>query len=451
MRLAAALLLIPAAFIPILPGAEPAKLPEPFRSLSDLAGAAPPEFAANALLRMVESGKLADKNARRALVEQAFGFAASAKFTVKMEGVQGATTDTLSGSLHQAYALKLDILSLESRAVEDMLPLDPSKARQLFGQIVRPTLAPLTCDDALVYEPSEFYQALTAVVNGAFTPQEKAKDEHLNLLLESLAQATSPSQLVPLSRAIESAGVTSAQRQILWVHFNGLIESMQPDDRLFAASLSALAALNTPGLQGPLEKYRQKSHGCETDAAPQSRSSPAPQPKARKASTPQLDRYWQSVTSQQLLQAGKKLRFASDSQLRSDADRAAPEWQQQLADYLNLIADWTPDQEQSDAVYYHEKCLVYTGLLDLVPPGPQSDRILAEYVDFIGNSGLYQQSPAEWFVEPHSVLDRSQSYPSRHSKVLEAFQGSGNPVLALEVALEKTFNGNSPSWAASAR
>ena len=76
------------------------------------------------------------------------------------------------------------------------------------------------------------------------------------------------------------------------------------------------------------------------------------------------------------------------------------EWQQRLADYLNLIASWTQDQAESDAVFYHEKCIVYTALLDLVPTGPQSDKILADYVDFVSNSSLYQQSPAEWYAEP---------------------------------------------------
>src|ERR1700742_935772 len=104
----AALLLIPALF-----GAEPAKLPEPLRSISDLAAAAPPEFTADALLRIVESGKLADQKARRELIDHAFQFAVSAKFPVRMVGVTGTTTDTASGSLNQAYDLKLDALSLQ--------------------------------------------------------------------------------------------------------------------------------------------------------------------------------------------------------------------------------------------------------------------------------------------------------------------------------------------------
>jgi hypothetical protein len=427
-----ALLLIPTLF-----AAEPAKLPEPFQSIRDLAGAAPPEFTADALLRIVESGQLADKAARRELLEHAFQLAASAKFPVQMQAAQGTTTDTRAGSLSDAYALKLDTLSLQSRAVRDMLPLDPARARELFGQIVKPVLAPLSCDDALGYQPSEFYLALSAVVNGGFTPKERAKEEHFNLLVDSLGQVTSPSQLAPLAQTIESAGVTPAERQLLAARFNGLLENMQPDSRSFAASLPALFAINTPGIQPSLEKYQQKNHGCDTDAAP---SSATASTSSKKPSTPKLDPYWQSAAAQQLLQAGKKLRYSPATQLLSDADRATLEWQQQLADYLNLIAGWTEDEAEaeSDAVFYHEKCIVYTALLDLVPPGPQSDKIVAEYIDFIGNSDLYQKSPAEWFLEPHTLLERSHTISAQHA-TLEAYRNSGNPVLALEVAIQKTF------------
>jgi len=415
-----ALLLIPALVSQVVSAAEPAKLPQPFQSIFDLASAAPPEFTADALLRMVESGKLADRKARRELVEHAFQLAMSAKFAMRMEAVKGATTDTESGSLSQAYALELDVLSLRSRAVRDMLPLDPAKARDLFSQIVKPALAPLTCDDALFYQPSEFYLALSAVANGAFSPREKTKEEHVNFLLEYLGQASSPLQIAPLSTVIQSAAVTEAQRQLLWTRLASFVENLQPDDR---SSSAALTEMSYTGVEAFAEKLRQKSHDCQ--------------------SAPKLEKYWQSATSKQLLEGGKKLRETLNA-------TAPVDWQRQLSDYLNLIADWTQDSAESDAVYYHEKCLVYTSLLDLVR-GPQSDRILADYVDFVGNSGLYQQSPAEWFAEPHTVLTRAKPDSSRRAKVLEAYQRSGNPVLELEVALERAFRADAPSWAVSRR
>jgi hypothetical protein len=393
--------------------AEIAKLPEPYQSLAELARGAPPEFTADALLRVVEQGRLADKDARRDLIEEAFRSAAAAKFPVRMDGQQGTTTDTASGSLSRAYALKLDVLSLESRVVRDILPLDPANARKLFSDIAHPVLPPLTCDDALVYDLSDFYQALGAVINGTFTPKERAKDAHLNFLSDYLGMATSPLELAPLSQVIQSAGVTAQQRETLLARLGTLLESMQTDERSASASLPADNA---------------KSHGCEGDGSG-----------AKKPSTPKLDRYWQSAASQQFVEPGRKLRFSQNNALLSEADRSTPEWQQQVTDFLNQIAGWTADQEPSEADYYHEKCIVLMALIELVPPGSLNDKVLADYVDFIGNSNLYQQSPPEWFLEPRALLDRFTTNASMRTKVLDAYQRSGNPVLNLEVALEKTL------------
>ena len=421
--------------------AELAKLPEPYQSLAELARGAPPEFTADALLRIIELGRLPDRDARRDLIEEAFRIAAAAKFPARMQGLPGTTTDTASGSLSRAYDLKLDVLSLESRAVRNMVQVDPAAAVKLFSDIARPTLVQPTCDDALVYDLSDFYQALGVVVNSAFTPKERAKDRHLNFLYDYLGQATSPLEVAPLAHVIEGISVTAQQRQGLWARLGGLLESIQVDDRSFSASLSSLDALNVPELQPSLEKYRQKSHGCESDAGsapPNAAKNGAPA--AKKANTPRLDSYWQTANSQQLLAPGKKLRFDKNNMPLTDADRATPEWQQQAADYLNQLTEWAADQENSEADYYHEKCTVLGSLIELVPPGSENDKVLADYVDFISNSNLYQQSPAEWFLEPWSLLERAQTNAAMRAKILAAYQRSGNPVLSLEVALQKTLH-----------
>jgi len=407
--------------------AEIAKLPGAYQSLVDLARAAPPEFTADALLRIVEQGKFLDKDARIDLIEDAFRSASAAKFQVRMDGLPGTTTDTASGSLSRAYAWKLDALSLESRAVRDMLPLDPAKARRMFTEIARPMLPALTCDDALFYDLSDYYQALSAVVNGSFSQKERAKDGHLNFLSDYLGQAASPLELAPIAQVIESVSVTNQQRQGLWARLGGLMESIQADDRSLSAALPALNSLSLPELQSSLEKYRQKSHGCEGDVASGT---------SKKPITPKLDSYWQSTNSQQLVQPGKKLRFDKNNVPLGDADRSTPEYRQQVSDYLNQLGGWAADQENSEADFYHEKCTVLMALIELVPHGPDNDKIIADYVNFVGNSNLYQQSPAEWFVEPRALLDRFQPGPIR-TAILDAFQGSGNPVLGLEFALEK--------------
>ena len=437
MRLAC-LLLLPIALV-----AEPAKLAEPYQTIVGLAHAAPPEFAADALLRVEESGKIADRDARRELIEEAFRLAGAAKFPLRMRGIQGSLVDTRSGYLSLAYDLKLDALSLEGRAVRDMLALDAAKARELFQQIPRPALQPLTCDDALVYQVPEFYETLALIANGAFTAKEREKEEHVHFLLDYIGVATSPAQLAPLARVIKTASVTPQQREILWTKFNGLLENIQPDGRSFAASLPDIAREITPASRPSFEKYTQKSEGCTGDAVAVSAANLAP----KTPLTPKLDRYWDSGVSQVMLDAAKQLRFAADGRPLSDADRSSREWQIQLTDFLSRLASWGPDQEKSEADYYHERSIVYEALVELIPPGPQRDTAMQAYLDFMSNSSLQQSSPVEWFAHARAMLERvRETTTGEPGKLLDEFKNSGNPILALYAALEKTFAGPLPAW-----
>jgi hypothetical protein len=426
--------------------AETPKLPEPYQSIVELSHGAPPEFSADALLRLVESGKIADREAKLGLLQEAFQLAAASKFKVRMRKLQGSIPDTRSAYLGNAYDLKLDVLSLQSRAVTGMLPLDKTKARELFREIIRPSLPALTCDDPLVYDISDYYQTLGVVANGTFTPAERAKEEHLNFLLDYLGQASSAAALAPLEHVILSAAVTPEQREILWTRFNGLLENIQPDGRSFVAALPEILRELPPASKASLDIFKQRSIGCTDDSAPNVTIELSTGP-VQAGNTPHVERYWQSAVAKQMLEGAQRLRYVSEGKPRPDAERTTPEWQTQLTDYLNAIAAWTSSQEKSEADYYHQKCVVYEALVELIPPGEQRDKTLSAYVNFVGNSNLQQESPVEWFMHVHSMLDRVRSTNSGEpTKVLAAFEASGNSVLALYAALEKTFGGGLPSW-----
>ena len=373
-------------FVTLLP-AQSSKLAEPYRSLVDLAQATPPEFSADALLRVAESGKIQDGDAVRDLVEQAFRTAAAAMFRVRMRSLPGTTTDTRSGVLGQASDLKLDALSLQTRAVRDMLAIDKTKARDLFRDIQPPLLVPLACDDPMVYDVGDFYQTLGQILNTAFSDKERAKEQHVNFLLDYIGQVSSPAQLAPLARMIENVNVAPAQSELLMTKFKGIQQ-------------------NTQTCKGALK----------------------------------LERLWQSGKSKDLLQQGLKLRIAADGHLLTVEERSSPEWQDQLTSYLNELADWTAAQDQSEAVLYHEKCLAYEALLELIPPSLQRDKVLLDFVSFVTNSDLQRQRPPEWYVEARAVLDRVRYLnDGTASKLVEAYRLSGNPILALEIALDQEF------------
>jgi hypothetical protein len=238
--------------------------------------------------------------------------------------------------------------------------------------------------------------------------------------------------------------VTEEQREILWNRFAGILEGLQPDDRSFSTAIGELSQAAVPAIQASVDKFRQKSAGCKSDLAANTLANSDVQ---KTAATPRIERYWQSPSAQRVLELAKGLRFTPEGKLYSDADRSSREWQQQLTDFLSQLADWTSSQENSEADFYHQKCVVFEALIELIPPGPQRDKTMQSYLDFITNSNLQQQSPVEWFMHAHSMLERVRTTNTGEpSKLLDAFQASGNPVLAVYAALEKTFSGKLPSW-----
>jgi len=388
--------LIFAVLLASLVRAEAPRPAEPYRSLVELAQAAPPEIASDAILRVVESGKIKDRDVLRDLIEQAFHLGGLAKFPVRMRGKPDAVTDTRTGSLSRAYDLKLDAVSLETRAVRDMLEVDKVKALELFREIPPLALAPSACEDALVYEVSDFYRTLLGIANAAFDEKQRAKQEHIAFVLDYLGQVTSPAQLQPFAGALQKITLTPEQLEILSNRLRGM-------------------AAHIP--QNPV---------CEPNSA-------------------KVDRYWQSEAAKRLLADGLKLRTSPEGRAYTELERATPEWQLRFTAFLSEMADWTSSDEKSEADYYHEKCTIFEGLVGLIAPGPEREKLLADYVTFINRSTLEQQNPVEWFMEADSMLSRLRGSDAEHGAAMELYQASGSPTLALQVALERTLGARPPA------
>jgi hypothetical protein len=411
------------------------KLPPGLEPVAQLALSAPPEFAADGLLRLVESKKIIDQPTEIELTQQAFDLASSAHFRAGMRPIPGTAPDTRAGSLGKAYRLNLDTVSLQARAVMAMLQFDKVKARQMFSSIAAMDLPPLRCEDSLVYDIAPFYRALTALVNSGFTAKERAKEDHVALLLQYVAQVHNPAQIAPMAEVLKSVGLPPKQYEAALAQFNGMLESLSGDSRSYAAYSDEVAAAMTPEMMAAFHKYTDKNANAEQC----------------KEGSAQSEGYWQTPDTQHLLAGVGELRSGSGThKMLSDAERTTPEWQQRLADYEKQIADWNVAAEKSEADYYQQKCIVYEALVELIPPGPDRDRALEEFISFMSNSNLQGQDPVSWFMPAHAMLERVRNTNNGEpAKVLAAFEASGNPVLALYAVLERKFARASPWFAAT--
>src|SRR5581483_2674678 len=184
------------------------------QNVIDTASALPPEFSADALMDVVESGWVTDKSRRLKLLRHAFEQAALVQQALKKRLAIDAQTDSRSGFQHLAFTLNLDRISLQTRAVNDLLPFDSDKAKDWFDEIRFPELDPIGCDETLVYDPSSYYKTLANLAREAFSRSQKMDGHRFAWLIGHLARIQSHTQIAPIAYELSSADLDLPPREL---------------------------------------------------------------------------------------------------------------------------------------------------------------------------------------------------------------------------------------------
>ncbi|HXG67339.1 MAG TPA: hypothetical protein VNO70_19705 [Blastocatellia bacterium] len=468
--------------------AQPAR-PEEIVLLINNIRSAPPEFAADLLIRVAESDKVADPAWKRELIEEAFRLAQAVQQPVKRVALPASPTDTRAGYLASAFELKMDALSLQSRAVSAMLSVDKRKARELFSEIPKLQLQPLTCEDALIYEVSEFYGTLRKVVETAFTQRELRNNEHVWLVESYISQMVSPVEVAPTLEVIASIKVSRSQREALIGAFCKQLSNLSGDDRSFTSSLhhvdQGMKNFITQCLQQGisvdelLRAYRTylvrhfKAARCADNAAffPKRieqatisdfnklrlhSSKNVPEISADDIKPLQVQgtvnnhMHWQSPKASALLMKVKKLRFGSGKTPLTTAERDSFKWQDEVSDFLKDLADWEKEDEQSEEDYFHQKCMLFRTLIQMIPQKATREDVIKDFVGFLNEFDLDRGSRIEWFWQARFLLKDSPyfdgpsgsapSYVVKRSDMMPIVETTKNPILYLYTQAEKLLS-----------
>ncbi len=407
----------------------------------------PSEFNADLLIQIVNSGKVKSKQARQEFLEEAFYKATSTQNKIRRDTLPSAMVDTRTGYLGRAYELKLDELSLKIRAVKAMLSVNAVKARELFTQIPKPDLAALGCEDLLVYDVADFYEVLGEVAHQSFSAEEVKREEHVFLVQSYISNITSPAQIVPATKVILTFSKTPNHFATLLSSYTNTLPKITNDTRSFAAvvyriiqsSLELAAVCNdlsipNNGLIEGLRDYlvKQLNHNrcvdnlAEADikryvedfnkglsALKQTDTRKLPSiaeeeiKSAKIEKTAKAFQYWQSIEAKNLLTKIKHLRFGSENKRLTTEQKNNLSWQKELADFLRDLDNWQMQSEKADADYFHQKCILYNGLLDLTS-GVITDKtikVISEYAVFLRDSSMQQDKPIEWFWHASRVVE----------------------------------------------
>lgn len=412
-------------------------------SVLELARKAPPEFFADAAIKLAERGEVSASE-RQPLLEEAFQAAKHAHDPVRLVAIPIAGMETRAGLRNSAGALGLDALSLESRVLKLMAATDATRALELFQSLDRPALEMRPCEDPMIADASAYYETLGLLAPGQ-TP----------LLMLAVGQARSPSELASLAKMLAADRVLQKDDLRLVAGALALkLGSAAVDYRAFTLTadelrigldgIAGIAGVGaTPQLGEAVRKFATEQMSwprCDEEFGDAkwfvewfnkgfrgavNQGKPDPIREEETWATKFLgrfktERYFESGDAKQISEDFAKLRVS----------RGRPEWREALAGFLKEFSAWKP--EGADIDQFHQRMTVLHGLFQLIPPSEDRDALAARAVEYLRSSGVERQYPAEWLLQVKSFASTAAG---DRTKLMTAFQKSGDPGLAVFAAI----------------
>lgn len=468
----------------------PSKSNEQVKTIIEAVDGVPAEFGSDILMRIAESQQITDSVSKMRLLRKAFDLAASSQQSIKLRALPDSETDTRSGFLAIAFDLNLDRLSLQGRSIRDMLSLNRGTARSYFEQVRFPPLREIGCDESLVYDPKQFYQALNRLGHDGFNEKEVLAGQRISFLAPYVSSLQSHTQVAPIAHALSSMDLSRVELEELVNLFINSVRQLHGDERSFAAATLAHASDEDNVLQAFAELIKQldaerilsapalralreyltsnlgKQHCREQLKERSTESLPAVATAfneqfqrelkrdqvlpitlddlkdARILPGPKVDALWSSVTAKALLSSVQELRWGNKSAPLTIVQRTTIAWSAKSKDFMAQLESWGGEGE-SEADLFHEKSILYEMLVDLIPSGQDRSKALDSFVHFLEQNNFQQTSRIEWFWHAHQLLEGLRAADDR-AEVLQAFQDSSDSVLSLYASFELLLVNNGP-------
>ncbi len=457
-------------------------------NLVDLAQSVPPEFSADVLLRIAASGRMRDAEWKKELLEQAFQNASLAEQPVRQTIGSGTDFNLINVSLSRAEKIsrgfdqKLDRLSLRSRVLREMLNVDRGKALEMFQMIVLPELHARTCSDALVDQVSDYYEALTQIINSGFNAEERRHGLHVELVNYRIHGMRSPVEVGAMAKTLSSLKLNQAELSLVAGGYAAALERIPLDFRSFSSILPAtdhevhrfVETLRAKGISTNtlIASYRQylirnftgsrcaynekedsllttvvdsfnKSFALDTDPtlAPLVAGQIQPDKVEGEArldplfDDAELKRGWEQF---QDLVLGKGHGDVMHSDALPDAKKDNAEWRSAFDDFLRQADELKPETGEPEYRYFYRKATALTVLLTASPPGAARDKVMRQLVVFLAGSPFQQESPMEWYAQAsETAIAANELGAAEYQKLLGEMERSGNAVLALDAMAER--------------
>jgi hypothetical protein len=346
--------------------------------------------------------------------------------------------------------------------------MDAAEARRLFGEI-RLDVPSSPCASPMLYEVSDFYSLLDAVVRQTFTAKEKQKGEHVTFIESQIRSIRSPIQLVPMAALLARAELSKEALERLTSEYSSVLQRIQATDRELGAlardqslekALSLLAGRHpeqTSAVIGLLRAYRiflvrssrpavcgdfaadrldiveafrrlQKEHGAEPSVATLVVDDLKPDRTAESAQVEPLP-----VPSEfgGLLGRLMERRQRRASQQPQSEESQSSEWEMDVSDFLTKVDGLDPAGTKCHACVFHEKADLLLIFFDFTPRGRLKERVLDHLVRFLATDAMQEESPLEWLLRVKLLLNLSRKPSEEQQKQIAELEKQGKMLTML--------------------
>jgi hypothetical protein len=166
------------------------------QEIVDAAPEAPPEIAADVLLKLVESGEITDSKQKQEIIDKAWYLALKARYQSEIVSAVALATsmDSDPGSLRAALNAGMSVEGLQSRVIAQLAPINPKSARELFLQMTLPQAEFIDCSADRYTTHSGYFKALEAALR-TFSAEENRSGDRMTFLKNAMRSLTNPEDL----------------------------------------------------------------------------------------------------------------------------------------------------------------------------------------------------------------------------------------------------------------
>jgi len=167
---------------------------DPVAAILDQARGTPVEIFADVVFRLIDAGKIAEKD-RAALLDEVFLRADGARQAIPVHPAAISSSYANSADLH------LDALSIKCRVVRAMLEVDGKQARRLFSEIAPPRLPKPDCKESVLKDPTVYFDTLASVATKApFTVEEQKKQVAFWMMADAVRGIQTSIEIIAAAR-----------------------------------------------------------------------------------------------------------------------------------------------------------------------------------------------------------------------------------------------------------